>query len=57
MAQVHHKAITHIHMYIHIEMEALMLHVKFQDPRSLGSGDEDCQRFSPYKSMTAILVM
>ena len=29
-------------IYIHIEdLESLMLHAKFQDPRPLGSGEED----------------
>ena len=34
-----------------------MLHAKFQDPRPLGSGEEDFYRFLPYMGMAAILVM
>ena len=34
-----------------------MLHAKFQDPRLLGSGEEDFIRFLPYMGMAAILVM
>ena len=34
-----------------------MLHAKFQDPRPLGSGEEDFLRFLPYMGMAAILVM
>ena len=34
-----------------------MLHAKFQDHRTSGSGEEDFLRFLPYKSMLAILVM
>ena len=34
-----------------------MLHAKFQDPRPLGSGEEDFSRFLPYMGMAAILVM
>ena len=33
-----------------------MLHVKFQDHRTSGAGDEDFKRFSPYKGVAAILV-
>ena len=33
-----------------------MLHAKFQDHRTFGSGEEDFQRFSPYMGMSAILV-
>ena len=34
-----------------------MLHAKFQDHRTYGSGEEDFQRFLPYMGMVAILVM
>ena len=34
-----------------------MLHARFQDPRPLGSGEEDFKRFLPYMGMVAILVM
>ena len=34
-----------------------MLHAKFQDPRLLGSGEEDFKRSLPYMGMAAILVM
>ena len=34
-----------------------MLHAKFQDHRTAGSGEEDCLRFLPYMGITAILVM
>ena len=39
------------------ELESLMLHAKLQDHRTSGSGREDFQRFLPYVSMAAILVM
>ena len=34
-----------------------MLHAKFQDHRTFGSGVEDVLRFLPYMGMAAILVM
>ena len=34
-----------------------MLHVKFQDYRTSGSGEEDFKGFLPYMGMAAILVM
>ena len=34
-----------------------MLHAKFQDHRTSGSGEEDFSRFLPYMGMAAILVM
>ena len=34
-----------------------MLHAKFQDHRTSGSGEGDFLRFSPYMGMAAILVM
>ena len=34
-----------------------MLHAKFQDTRTSGSGEEDFKRFLPYMGMAAILVM
>ena len=34
-----------------------MLHAKFQDHRTSGSGEEDFQMFLPYMGMAAILVM
>ena len=44
-------------IYIHfVELESPMLHAKFQDHRTFGSG-EDFLRFLPYMSMAAILVM
>ena len=40
-----------------VEVESLMLHAKFQDHRTSGSGEEDFLRFLPYMGMAAILVM
>ena len=34
-----------------------MLHAKFQDHRSSGSGEEDFLKFLPYIGMAVILVM
>ena len=34
-----------------------MLHIKFQDHRTSGSGEEDILRYLPYMGMVAILVM
>ena len=34
-----------------------MLHAKFQDHSTSGSGEEDFLRFLPYMDMAAILVM
>ena len=34
-----------------------MLHAKFQDPRTSGSGEDFFLRFLPYIGMAAILVM
>ena len=34
-----------------------MIHVKFQDHRTSGSGGENFKRFLPYMGMAAILVM
>ena len=34
-----------------------MLHAKFQDHRTAGSGEKDSKRFLPYMGMAAILVM
>ena len=34
-----------------------MLHAKFQDHRTSGSGEEDFVRFLPYMGIKAILVM
>ena len=34
-----------------------MLHAKFQDHRTSGSGEEDFLRGLPYKGMLAILIM
>ena len=34
-----------------------MLHAKFQDNGTSGSGEEDFQRFLPYVDVAAILVM
>ena len=34
-----------------------MLHARFQDHRTSGSGEGDFQRFLPYMDLAAILVM
>ena len=34
-----------------------MLHAKFQDPRTSGSGEEEFQMFLPYMGIVPILVM
>ena len=34
-----------------------MIHAKFHDHRTSGSGEEDFLRFLPYMTMAAILVM
>ena len=34
-----------------------MLHAKFQDHRTSGSGEDDFQRFLPYMGVAAILDM
>ena len=34
-----------------------MLHAKFQDQKTSGSGEKDFLRFLPYMDMAAILVM
>ena len=34
-----------------------MLHAKFQDHRTSGSGEKDFQMFLPYMGVAAILVM
>ena len=34
-----------------------MIHAKFHDHRTSGSGEEDFLRFLPYMGMAAILVM
>ena len=39
-----------------VELESPMLHTKFQDHRTSGSG-EDFLRFLPYMGMAAILIM
>ena len=39
-----------------VELESLILHAKFQEHRTSGSG-EDFLRFLPYMCMVAILVM
>ena len=45
-------------IYIYsVELESLMLHAKFEDHMTSGSGEEYLQRFLPYMSMAAILVM
>ena len=45
-------------IYIYsVELESLMLHAKFEDHRTSGSGEEYLQRFLPYMGMAAILVM
>ena len=40
-----------------VELESPMLHAKFQDHRTSGSGEEDFLRFLPYMGMAAMLVM
>ena len=40
-----------------VELPYKMLHTKFQGHRSIGSGEEDFLRFSPYMGMAAMLVM
>ena len=40
-----------------VELESPMLHAKFQDHRTSGSGEEGYLRFLPYMGMAAILVM
>ena len=40
-----------------VELESPMLHAKFQDHRTSGSGEEDFLRFLPYMGMAAILVI
>ena len=45
-------------MYIDfVELESPIIHAKFQDHRTSGSGEEDFLRFLPYMGMAAILVM
>ena len=40
-----------------VELESPMLHAKFQDHRTPGSGEEEFLRFLPYMGMAAILAM
>ena len=40
-----------------VELESPMLHAKFQDHKTSGFGDEEFDRFLPYMSMAATLVM
>ena len=40
-----------------VELLPLMLHAKFQNHRSSGSGGEDFERFFIFIAMAAILVM
>ena len=40
-----------------VELPYTMLHTMFQGHRSIGSGEEDFLRFSPYMGMAAMLVM
>ena len=40
-----------------VEFYCLMLHAKFQNNRSSGSGEEDFERFLLFIAMAAILVM
>ena len=40
-----------------VEFEFPILHAKFQDHRTSGSGEEEFLRFLPYMDMVAILVM
>ena len=40
-----------------VELESTMLHAKFQDHRTAGSGKEDFFKFLPYMGMAAISVM
>ena len=38
IGQSHHRVLIYIHI---VDLESLMLHAKFQDPRTLGSGEEN----------------
>ena len=40
-----------------VEIESPMIHTKFRDHRTSGSGEEDFLKFLPYMGMVAILVM
>ena len=40
-----------------VELKSPMQHPTFQDHRTSGSGEEDCQRFLSYIGVAAILVM
>ena len=40
-----------------VELGSPMLHAKFQDHRTSGSGEEEILRLLPYMGMAAILVM
>ena len=40
-----------------VELESPILHAKFQDHRTSGSGEDDFLRFLAYMGMAAILVM
>ena len=40
-----------------VELESPMIHAKFQDHRTSGSGEDDFLMFLPYMDMAAILVM
>ena len=37
-----------------VELESLMLHAKFQDNRTSGSGEEDFERFLPFMGMVDV---
>ena len=49
---------TQGHHFINlVELESPILHAKFQDHRTSGSGEEDFLKFSPYMGMAAISAM
>ena len=56
--QTHRQPNLIVTFYINfVELESPMLHAKFQNHRTSGSGEEDFLRFLPYIGMEAILVM
>ena len=54
ISQSHPRVIIYINF---VELESPILHAKFHDHRTSGSGEEDFKRFLPYMGMVAILVM
>ena len=58
MYEVVPRLTSRVIIYINfLELESPMLHAKFEDHRTSGSGEEDFLRFLPYMGMAAILVM